>query len=62
MKNLSLALLALTALSINMASAQAANQQRTETVSNELRSNQNQITNSTNIKCYWLPIGIPICK
>ena len=62
MKNLSLAFLVLTTLSINVASAQAANRQIKINANNELYSNQNQITNSTNIKCYWLPIGIPICK
>ena len=60
MKNISLALMVLTSLSINISSAQAVNQPSGITANNASYSEQTKITNSTNMKCYW--IGIPVCK
>ena len=62
MKNLSLALMVLTTLSINVTSAQAFNKQVKTSVNSELNSQEYKLTNSTNIMCYWLPDGIRVCK
>ena len=60
MKNFFLSLMVLTTLSINLAPAQAVNQQVAISVNNELYSQENKLTNSTNVKCYWT--GILRCK
>ena len=61
MKNLSVALMLVTTLSINLAPARAVNKQVEIGVNNELHSQGNKITNSTNAKCYEFPIGYIIC-
>ena len=54
MKNLSLALMALTTLSINLAPAQAVNKQIKISINSELNSQEHKLTNSTNLDCYWI--------
>ena len=62
MKNLSLSLMVLTTLFLNISAAGAVNKQIENSANNEVRSQQSKITNSTNIKCYWVPAGFPMCK
>ena len=62
MKNLSLALMLLTTLSVNVPSAQAVNKPIKISVNSELNSQDHKITNSTNWDCYWLPNGRQVCK
>ena len=68
MKNLSLALMVFTTLSINLAPAQAVNKQMKISAKNELHSQENTIVNSTNSEyrakryCYLIPFGIILCK
>ena len=62
MKNLSLILMTLAALSVNVTSAQAVNKQVEISVNKKSQSQGNKITTSTNIQCYWLPNGRLVCK
>ena len=61
MKNLSLALMALTTLSINLAPAQAVNKQVKISTNNESYSQEHKISNSTNTRCYWIGTLL-VCK
>ncbi|MDJ0636396.1 MAG: hypothetical protein QNJ34_24680 [Xenococcaceae cyanobacterium MO_188.B29] len=60
MKNFFLSLMVLTTLSINLAPAQAVNRQAEVSTNNELYSQGNKLTNSTNVDCYW--VGFWRCK
>ena len=54
MKNFFLSLMVLTTLSITLAPAQAVHKQVEISVNNELHSQENKLTNSTNKRCYWI--------
>ncbi len=61
MKNLSVALMLLTTLSINLAPVQAVNKQVEIGVNNESYSQGNKITNSANTRCYEIPLLGGVC-
>ena len=61
MKNFFLSLMVLTTLSITLAPAQAVHKQVEISVNNELHSQGNKLTNSTNQRCYWV-VDIWRCK